>query len=71
VRRAEGRRRKILADIVLSGLELVFCTISWLGISAPAQIAGGIWFIIGVFVLAAHTRGFRQPMVLPYPGHYE
>ena len=42
VRRAEGRQRKIFADIVLPGLGFVFCTIIWLGLGAPAKIAGGM-----------------------------
>ena len=71
VRRAEGRQREILADILLPGLGFVFCTIIWLGLGAPAKIAGGIWFVIGVVVLAVHTRGFREAIVLPDPANYE
>ena len=71
VRRAEGQRREIFADIVLPGLGFVFCTIIWLGLGAPAKIAGGIWFVIGVFVLAVHTKGFREAIVLPDPANYE
>jgi hypothetical protein len=43
----------------------------WLGLGAPAKIAGGIWFVIGLFVLATHTSGFRQPIVLPDPANYD
>jgi amino acid transporter len=71
VRRAEGHAREFLADILLPGLGFVFCTIIWLGLGAPAKIAGGIWFVVGVFVLLVHTRGFRQALVLPDPAHYE
>ena len=71
VRREEGRRRDIFADIVLPGLGFVFCTVIWLGLGAPAKIAGGIWFVVGVFVLATHTSGFRNPIVLPDPANYE
>jgi len=71
VRRAEGHAREFLADIVLPGLGFVFCTVIWLGLGAPAKIAGGIWFVIGVFVLATHTRGFQEPIVLPDPANYE
>jgi len=42
-----------------------------LGLGAPAKIAGGIWFIIGVVVLAAHTKGFQKPIAMPDPAHYE
>lgn len=71
VRRAEGRRRALLGDVLLPGLGFVFCTIIWLGLGAPAKIAGGVWFVIGVFVLAMHTRGFQQPIVLPDAASYE
>src|SRR5216683_399439 len=71
VRRAEGQQREFFADIVLPGLGFVFCTIIWLGLGAPAKIAGGIWFVVGLFVLLVHTRGFRQAIVLPDPAHYE
>jgi amino acid transporter len=65
VRRAEGGDRGILADIVLPVLGLAFCTVIWLGLGRPAKIAGGIWFVVGLLVLATHTRGFRQELVLP------
>jgi hypothetical protein len=42
----------------------------WIGLGAPAKIAGGIWFVIGLVVLAAHTSGFRKPLVLPDPAAY-
>jgi amino acid transporter len=71
VRRAEGHSREWFTDIVLPALGFLFCTIIWLGLGAPAKIAGGIWFVIGLFVLAAHTRGFRQPILLPDPANYE
>jgi putrescine importer len=71
VRRAEGHRREFFADILLPALGFVFCTVIWLGLGAPAKIAGGLWFIVGVFVLATHTRGFRQAIVLPDPATYE
>ena len=71
VRRAEGRQRKFFADLVLPALGFLFCTVIWLGLGAPAKIAGGIWFIVGLFVLATHTRGFRQQIVLPDPASYE
>ena len=71
VRRAEGHSREFFADILLPVLGFVFCAIIWLGLGAPAKIAGGIWFVVGVFVLLVHTRGFRQAIVLPDPAHYE
>ncbi len=71
VRRAEGRRREVFAYIVLPALGFVFCTVIWLGLGAPAKVAGGIWFVIGLFVLAVHTRGFQQAIVLPDPANYD
>ena len=71
VRRAEGRRRNFLADVILPALGFLFCGIIWWGLGPPAKIAGGIWFVIGLFVLAGHTRGFRQPLTLPDPANYE
>ena len=71
VRRAEGHAREVFADIVLPALGFLFCTAIWLGLGAPAKIAGGIWFVIGVVVLAAHTKGFQKPIAMPDPAHYE
>jgi putrescine importer len=71
VRRAEGHSREFFADIVLPALGFLFCTLIWLGLGAPAKIAGGIWFVVGLVVLATHTRGFRQPIVLPDPANYD
>jgi putrescine importer len=71
VRRAEGHRREIVADILLPALGFLFCAMIWLGLAAPAKIAGGIWFVIGLVVLITHTRWFRQPLLLPDPASYE
>jgi len=70
VRRVEGHKREFFADLILPALGLIFCTLIWIGLGAPAKIAGGIWFVIGVFVLAAHTSGFRKQLVLPDPASY-
>jgi putrescine importer len=71
VRRTMGHRRRFFADMFLPAGGFVFCTAIWWGLAAPAKIAGGIWFIVGVVVLMAHTRGFRQELVLPDPASYE
>lgn len=70
VRRAEGHKRNFFADVILPAGGFIFCTVIWLGLRAPAKIAGGIWFVIGLFVLAKHTRGFRQRLELPDPASY-
>jgi amino acid transporter len=71
VRRAEGRRGGILGDVVLPGLGFVFCAVIWWGLGIPAKIAGCIWFVVGLLVLATHTNGFREPVMLPDPAAYE
>ena len=64
VRRAEGHKREFVGDVMLPALGFIFCALIWLGLGAPAKIAGAIWFLIGLIVLAAHTSGFRQRLVL-------
>src|SRR3984957_496621 len=71
IRRGGDRERKILGDIILPVLGFVFCTVIWVGLGAPAKIAGGLWFVIGVLVLAWHTGWFREPLALPDPATYE
>lgn len=71
MRHVNGHKREIWADIVLPGLGFLFCAVIWIGLGAPAKIAGGIWFVIGLFVLAAHTGLFRRDLALPDPATYE
>jgi amino acid transporter len=71
VRRPAGHHRNLFTDLVLPALGFLFCGLIWWGLAAPAKIAGGIWFIVGLFVLASHTRGFRQAIALPDPAGYE
>jgi putrescine importer len=71
VRHVENHKRRIFADIVLPVLGFVFCTVIWGGLGAPAKIAGGLWFVIGLFVLAWHTGWFRKSLALPDPATYE
>jgi putrescine importer len=70
VRRAGDYKRIFFSDVILPAGGFIFCTVIWLGLGAPAKIAGGIWFVIGLFVLAKHTRGFRQRLELPDPAGY-
>jgi hypothetical protein len=71
VRRVEGHGREFLTDVVLPALGFLFCTVIWLGLGSPAKIAGGLWFVLGLFVLATHTRLFRENIALPDPASYE
>jgi putrescine importer len=68
VRSVEGHRREFFWDLLLPGLGFVFCTIIWVGLGGPAMIAGGIWFAVGIVVLAVHTSGFRKALELPDRG---
>lgn len=70
-RRDGARSRNFLLDLALPGLGFLFCAVIWLGLNRPAKIAGSIWLVVGFFVLAAHTRKFRQPMVMSDPSAYE
>jgi putrescine importer len=62
---------RLFADFVLPALGFLFCAVIWWGLGAPAKIAGGIWFVIGLVVLANQTAVFRQPLALPDPASYE
>ena len=70
-RRDGARSRNFLLDLALPGLGFLFCAVIWLGLNRPAKIAGSIWLVVGFFVLAAHTRKFRQPMAMSDPSAYE
>jgi putrescine importer len=70
-RREAARRRKFLLDLALPGLGFVFCAVIWLGLNRPAKIAGWAWLGVGFLVLAAHTRKFRQPLVMSDPSACE
>jgi putrescine importer len=70
-RSAHPRARNFLLDLVVPAAGFLFCAIIWLGLNRPAKIAGSLWLIVGVLVLAAHTRTFREPMVMTDPSAYE
>jgi putrescine importer len=65
------RARNFILDLVVPALGFLFCGVIWIGLSRPAKIAGSLWLVIGLFVLAAHTRQFREPMVMTDPSAYE
>jgi putrescine importer len=70
-RPAHPRARSFLLDLVVPAAGFLFCAVIWLGLNRPAKIAGTLWLVVGVFVLAAHTRTFREPMVMTDPSVYE
>jgi len=70
-RASHPRARNFLLDLAVPALGFLFCAVIWVGLSRPAKIAGSIWLVVGFFVLAAHTRQFREPMVMTDPSAYE
>lgn len=67
----DRRARSFLFDLLIPTAGFLFCAVIWVGLSWPAKIAGSIWLLIGFIVLAAHTRRFREPMVMSDPSVYE
>ena len=62
-----GRSKKFLADALVPGLGALFCFTIWWGLAAPAKIAGGIWFMVGLAHSAIRTRGFRtRPAMIDF-----
>jgi amino acid transporter len=65
------RARSFLPDLVLPALGFLFCAVIWVGLGSPAKIAGALWLLVGLVVLATHTRWFREPMIMSDPSTYE
>lgn len=63
--------KSFLLDLVLPALGFLFCAVIWIGLGSPAKIAGSIWLLVGLVVLATHTRWFREPMIMSDPSTYE
>jgi putrescine importer len=53
-------RRQWLTDLAVPALAFLFCFWIWWSLPKPAQIVGGIWFVLGVLYAAIRTRGFRR-----------
>ena len=66
-----GHSRRFFPDALLPFGGFLFCSAIWWGLGSPAKIAGGIWFVIGVVILALRTGGFRKKLELPDPVLYE
>ena len=69
--KAPGYSRRFLPDVILPAGGFLFCGAIWWGLGSPAKIAGGIWFVIGLLILALHTRGFKRRLELPDPALFE
>lgn len=62
-----GRKKGFLLDALVPGLGFIFCLVIWWGLAAPAKIAGGIWFAVGLTHSAIRTRGFRtRPAMIDF-----
>ncbi|MGA9062710.1 MAG: APC family permease [Terracidiphilus sp.] len=55
------RDKGLLKDAVMPGLGFLFCLGIWWSLSAPAKIAGGLWFLAGLAYNLVQTRGWRIP----------
>jgi amino acid transporter len=69
--KSPGYSRRFVSDALLPFGGFLFCGAIWWGLRSPAKIAGGIWFVIGVVILAFHTGGFRNKLELLDPASYE
>ena len=54
-----GRRRRILADVILPLTGFIFCAFIWWNLNTLAKVVGGAWAAIGLIYIAVATRGFR------------
>ena len=71
VHSSDRHSRNFLLDLVLPALGFLFCAVIWIGLGSPAKLAGSLWLIVGLVVLATHTRWFREPMIMSDPSTYE
>ncbi|MGB8524809.1 MAG: APC family permease [Candidatus Acidiferrales bacterium] len=56
-------KEKHWADLVSPVLGFLICFFIWLNLSPAAQIAGGIWMVIGIAYGAVKTKGFQSDLV--------
>ncbi len=62
-----GHKRRWIVDVVAPLSGFVFCLWIWLGLKTPAQVVGGVWFVVGLIYLAIKSRGFRtQPSMIDF-----
>ena len=59
--------RKFVSDLLFPLVGFLFCGAIWWGLRPPAKIAGGIWFMVGLAILALRTKGFKRKLELPDP----
>jgi putrescine importer len=56
-------KEKHWTDLVSPVLGFLICFFIWLNLSPAAQIAGGIWMVIGIAYGAVKTKGFQSELV--------
>jgi putrescine importer len=54
--------RRPVANLLLPLGGFIFCLAIWWNLSRPAQIAGGVWFAVGLLQIVLKTRGFHRPI---------
>jgi putrescine importer len=63
----DGRKRRVVVDMVLPLAGFLFCAVIWWNLNPLAKTAGGVWFAVGVIYLATKTRFFRAaPVVIDF-----
>jgi len=71
IRKSPAYRRNFVTDAILPLLGFLFCAVIWWGLAIPAKTAGGIWLVVGLLVVGARTRWYREPLRMPDPAIYE
>ncbi len=56
-------KEKHWTDLVSPVLGFLVCFFIWLNLSPAAQIAGGVWMVIGIAYGAVKTKGFQSDLV--------
>jgi amino acid transporter len=56
-------KEKHWTDLVSPVLGFLVCFFIWLNLSPAAQIAGGLWMVIGIAYGAVKTKGFQSDLV--------
>jgi amino acid transporter len=64
VRRQEGYKRRIVADLVLPLIGFLFCGLIWVNLNIIAKTVGGIWFAVGILYVGYKTNWFRSAPVM-------
>jgi len=55
---------QVFRNVVLPAIGVALTLFLWINLSPDALIAGTVWLLIGVIMLAYLTRFFRQPLTM-------